>query len=254
MIYLSDRTLIKVSGEEARQFLQGLITNDINKLNADMALYAAMLTAQGKYLFDFIIYEINGDIVLDVVASRAEELVKKLKIYKLRSKVDIALMPDFKVYYDTDDGIVDPRTVKMGKRYISDEDVTETGSMEEYETLRLQVGVPGAGDLMAEDSFIMQNNFEDLHGVDFQKGCYVGQEIVARTKYKGGVRKSLFKVESDATLPAGGEKIMAGNKAIGEMRSSLGHIGLAQCEIADVVAGAEFTCAGQLIKLSALDF
>jgi len=247
MIYLSDRVLVKISGEDARAFLQGLITNDIEKLTADNALYAALLTAQGKYLFDFVIYEINGDVVLDVDKSRVEELVKRLKMYKLRSKVETALMPEWRVYYDVEEGVPDPRTVKMGKRYVTDEEQAENGSMEEYETLRLEVGVPGVKDLIPEDSFIMQNNFEELHGVDFNKGCYVGQEIVARTKYKGGVRKALYRVEGD--LPPAGEKIMSGDKVVGEMRSSLGFVGLAQCEIADAKLGEEYIAAGKKIKL-----
>jgi len=250
MIYLSDRSLVKISGEDARAFLQGLITNDIEKLKADNALYAALQSAQGKFLFDFLIYEINGDIVLDVDKAQAEGLIKKLKMYKLRSKVEITPLPDLRVYSDIEEGIPDPRTIKMGKRYISDEEQAENGTLEEYETLRLEVGVPGAKDLIADDSYIMQNNFEELNGVDFEKGCYVGQEIVARTKFKSGVRKALYRVEGD--LPAFGEKIKAGDKVIGEMRSSIGSVGLAQCEIAEVKPDGEYISAGKKLKLNAL--
>jgi len=249
MILLSDRALLKISGIDVREFLQGLITNDINKLTAQNALYAALLSAQGKYLFDFILYEINGDIVLDVDAGRAEELIKKLKVYKLRSKVEITPMSDFKVFYDLEEGIPDPRSTRLGKRYLSDEAQVENGSMEDYETLRLQVGAPGARDLVAEDSYILQNNFEALNGVDFGKGCYVGQEIVARMKYKGGVRRSLYRIEGDKDLPAAGEKITAADKTIGEMRSSLGAIGLAQCEISEVAPGKKYFCGDVKIKL-----
>ena len=122
MILLSDRALLKISGEEARSFLQGLITNDIEKLNAQNALYAAVLSPQGKYLFDFILYEINGDIVLDVDSERLDALFKKLSMYKLRSKVTLEKLPGWKVYYDLEYGIIDPRSVKMGKRYITDEE------------------------------------------------------------------------------------------------------------------------------------
>lgn len=238
MIYLSDRALVKISGEDSRNFLQGLITNDIEKLKSDNAIYAALQTAQGKFLFDFIIYEINGDIVLDVDKSRLEDLLKRLKMYKLRSKVEITPMSEWRVYYDIEDGIPDPRTVELGKRYVTDEEQNEDGSLEEYETLRLEVGVPGSKDLIPEESFIMQNNFEELNGVDFNKGCYVGQEIVARTKYKGGVRKALYRVEGK--FPAYGEKIKSGDKAIGEMRSSQGSVGLAQLEISEAEIGKEY--------------
>ena len=125
--------------------------------------------------------------------------------------------------------------------------------MEDYETLRLQVGVPGRHDLIPEDSFIMQNNFEELHGVDFKKGCYVGQEIVARMKYKGTTRKSLFRVESDKDLPKPGEKITADGKLVGEMRSSMGNYGLALCDMSAVeAAGSNFTSGGVVAKLEPL--
>ncbi len=252
MILLLDRALIKISGDDARSYLQGLITNDIEKLTAQDAIYAALLSAQGKYLFDFILYEVNGAIVLDIDAGRAAELMKRLNMYKLRSKVDIGILPEWKVYYDLEDGIIDPRSVRLGKRYIADENQVEDGSLEEYETLRLEVGAPGVRDLIPEESFIMQNNFEELHGVDFEKGCYVGQEIVARTKFKGGVRKRLYLVEGDKDLPAVGEKIKIGDKVVGEMRSSLGAHGLAQCEIVDVKEGAEYISAGVKVKLSVI--
>lgn len=249
MILLNNRSLINLSGDDARKYLQGLITNDIEKLSPETAVYAAMLSPQGKYLFDFIIYEINGDVVLDTDAGRASELVKRLNMYKLRAKVEIKTMPEFNVYYDLENGIIDPRSTKLGRRYVTDEEQEETGSLEEYENLLLQTGIPSQHDLVPDSSYILQNNFEALHGVDFNKGCYVGQEVVARMKYKDAIRKALYKVEAETGLPPFGTEIKLGDKTIGEMRSSQGQYGLAQLEIAAVNDNGQYFSAGKEIKI-----
>ena len=253
MILLANRALVKISGEDALKFLQGLITNNIEKLTAQNALYAALLSPQGKYLFDFLIYEVNGSIMLDVAKYRAGDLIKKLNMYKLRAKVEITAEPDFNVYHDLEEGVSDPRSIKLGKRSVTDEEQLEDGSPEDYERLRLEVGVPDSADLVPEESFIMQNNFEELNGIDFEKGCYVGQEIVARTKYKGIVRRRLYRALGKANLPPFGSKIKDGEKTIGEMRSSINNTGLAQCEIEQMIEDKPYDCEGKQIILEPLN-
>ncbi len=250
MILLTNRSVIKVTGDDRAEFLQGLITNDINKLSEQIALYAAILTAQGKYLFDFFLYKQNDAIYLDVATIRAADLIKKLSIYKLRSKVEIALAPEFKIYSDPHKGLVDPRRAELGHRFLTTENLKQNGDMDEYERLRITLGVPDSADLIPDKSFIMQNNFEELNGVDFNKGCYVGQEVVARTKYKGNVSKKLYRASGEHALESFGTPIIVNGKTIGEMRSSIGNAGLAQCDIEAVEAGGEFICGQNKIQLT----
>lgn len=223
MILLENRAVIKISGEDAKSFLQGLITNDVEKAVGEQAVYSAMLTPQGKYLFDFFIYDSgDGSLLVDCEAARKDEFIKKLKMYKLRAKVEIEDLPDWKVYADDEQGVADPRLDGvLGKRLLTSDPQSEDGEFSEYETVRIENVIPDSTDFIPEKSFILQYRFEDLGGVDYQKGCYVGQEVTARTHYKGTIRKSLFKVESES-LPAFGDAYEGG-----VMLNSVGSIGLA---------------------------
>jgi hypothetical protein len=231
MIHLQNRGVIKLTGADVKTYLQGLITNDINKLSPTNAVYTALLTPQGKYLFDFIIQEIDGAVFLDIEANRIADLVKKLTMYKLRADVKIEdVSAEYKIFSDAEQGVQDPRNAALGKRLLTNTEQKTNGSFEGYESLRISLAIPENGDLIPDKSFIMQNNFEDLNGVDFKKGCYVGQEVTARTKYKGGVKKRLYAVKSD-NLPSSGEDIKLGEQSIGEMRSKIGNLGIAQLDI-----------------------
>jgi len=225
MIYLSNRVVIKISGADARSFLQGLTTQDINLLAPDKLLYAATLTPQGKYLFDYFLTEQDGSILLDIEASRADELIKKLNIYKLRSDVKIE-KADLKVHADLHAGMADPRSTKLLKRLLTNLPQETDADLAKYKLNLLQHGVPDSDDFIVDKSFIMHYRFEDLHGVSFTKGCYVGQENTARMKYKGTVRKSIYKVEGEG-LPQFGAEI----EGLGTMLTSQGNFGLALCDI-----------------------
>ena len=226
MILLHNRAVIRISGEDKSDFLQGLITNDINK---PKPIYAALLTPQGKYLFDFIIYEDYDSFLLDCEAARKGELIKKLSMYKLRAKVEIEDLPNWKVY--SGDGVDDPRNAKLGKRLVAESSYDE-GDFAEYEKIRILLGVPDSADFIPEKSFIQQYRFDELNGIDYEKGCYVGQEVIARTHYKGTIRKTIFKLEGD--LPNFGEDIMHDGKKIGLMLNSSENLGLALCDIESV--------------------
>ena len=180
MIHLSNRSVVSVGGADARKFLQGLVTNNVEKVTPTNAVYAAMLTPQGKYLFDFIMHEHEGAILLDVESARAGELVKKLSMYKLRSAVEIKLT-DLAVYHDAEKGVKDPRHIKLGRRLITSSQAPRNDDFESYQRLCNQIGLPN---LVPEQSYIMKEGFEALNGVDFNKGCYVGQEVTARMKYR----------------------------------------------------------------------
>ncbi len=263
---LLNRSVLAITGDEAKAFLQGLISNDIEKAGPDRAIYAALLTPQGKCLFDFFIVEsgTDGRLLLDVEAERATALTQRLTMYKLRAKVDIAdVSGDFgvgallgpSVLHDVgleettgaarglDDGVVfaDPRLSALGARAILPKDTMtasletlglQAGSVEDYERIRFARGVPeGASELGIDKSPLLELGFEELNGVDFDKGCFVGQELTARMKYRGLVRKRLMPVTFEGEAPACGSVIKAGSRDIGDLRSVGEHGGFAVLRI-----------------------
>lgn len=220
MILLDNRSVISVTGKDAAHFLQGLITQDIKKAAEDKYIYSHMLTPQGKFLFDFIILKTADGFLLDTLASRAEALVKRLSMYKLRSDVTIKdVSSEYKVYHDLTNGYPDPRKAEVGMRLITDQTQTTSGSFADYEKHRIELGLPESEDFIPEDDFPMQANLESLHGVDFSKGCYVGQEVTARTKYKGAIKYAFYKVAADTPITKDGKTIRAvsGNNAIAHL-------------------------------------
>jgi folate-binding protein YgfZ len=239
---LPDRGILAVSGDDRASFLQGLVSNDTMKLAPGRAMYAALLTAQGKYLHDFIMIEQDGAIRLDAEAARIADLKRRLSMYRLRAKVVIEDLPDLAVAAVfggnlPDIAFPDPRLPELGGRVILPRDAlrsTLTGlglaeaDFAEYDRLRLGLGIPdGSRDLVVDKSILLESGFDELHGVDWQKGCYIGQELTARTKYRGLIKKRLFPVQIDGPAPEPGTILTLNGKEAGEMRSSLGDIGLA---------------------------
>lgn len=244
---LPKRAVISLSGEDSIEFLQGLISNDARLLTGGNSIYAALLSPQGKFLHDFFLIPWQGKIFIDVQADRVSDLLGRLKIYRLRSKVEIALDEslcvavvwggDLQISENENHKIyADPRSQQLGFRAVgaknSISDFCKQHSCEEkdegaYEYFRLSLGVPDTGDMVIDRSLLLECGFEQLHGVDFSKGCYVGQEVTARSKFRGQVRKAFYRVSSADALPESGTKIMLGEKIAGEMRSSFGNIGMA---------------------------
>jgi len=237
---LQNRSAIRISGKDAEAFLQGLITNDIHKATPSEAIYAALLTPQGKYLFDFFILRAGDGFLFDVEKARKEELIKKLSFYKLRAGVTIEdVSGDYEVWaflptpgkdYDTNEWIersvyLDPRCSEIGWRGFIPEgsEPEKTGTFEDYEDLRLSLGLPdGSRDIEVDKRFILEANFAGLNGVDFKKGCYVGQEMTARMTYRGSLKKRLLPVRVSGPLPAPGDKIICDGKEAGHFRSGRG--------------------------------
>ena len=216
MILLEDRGVIEISGSDAKSFLQGLITNDVNQASQNNLLYTAMLTPQGKFLFDFFVLKAAEGYLLDCYKPTIAALIKKLSIYKLRSDVSIKNVSDiYSVYSDTTRGLPDPRMPEFGKRFISGDKPETNAGFAAYEKKRIAAGLPESADFIAEDDFPLQCNLEQLNGVNFNKGCYVGQEVTARTKYKGTVKYSFYKVIADTPLTKDGKIIRAVHGNIG---------------------------------------
>ncbi|WP_342733248.1 folate-binding protein [Bradyrhizobium sp. B117] len=273
--FLPDRGVVKVAGEDARNFLNGLITTDVDRLKPGLGRFGALLTPQGKIIVDFLITEVpaghGGGFLIDCPKPLAEGLATKLKFYKLRAKVTVenldlgvlaawggqpAAQPDL--------AFADPRNAELGIRILIPEDLkqklsdligAELVDAADYEAHRIALGVPRGGlDFMYSDAFPHETNMDRLAGVDFDKGCYVGQEVVSRMQHRGTARTRSVKVLLDNLSPEVGVSVMAGDKQVGTMGSSAQGKGIALVRIdrvADALdAGQPLTAGGLPLTLA----
>jgi len=241
---LEDRGVVSVSGADAPGFLQGLLTNDVERLAPGEARYAALLTPQGKILFDMIVVRAQGDepsYLIDCAAAQAADLAKRLGFYKLRAKIAIADESANRAVAafwgdelpSINEGLVyaDPRDPRLGSRAIVAREVAAAIGSErlgEYEALRIAVGAPKGGlDFAYGDAFPHDANFDLLQGVDFDKGCYVGQEVVSRMQHRGTARKRVARVKLAGPAPAPGTPVLDRELAVGALGSSSGGEALA---------------------------
>ena len=220
------RRIYRLSGADARHFLQGLITNDIGGIDRGALVYAAMLTPQGKYIADFFLRAEGDDILLDVDADPGPALAQRLTMYKLRADVRIA-ETGLSVRRGTgpapDGALPDPRHPDMGWRLYGDEG-GDDGT--DWDRIRVTLCIPETGIELTPETYILEAGFERLHGVDFRKGCYVGQEVTARMKHKTELRKGLVRVAVTGAAPVGTE-ITAGDKPAGLLYTQAGGEGIA---------------------------
>lgn len=235
--HLTDRALIRVGGADAQHFLQNLVTADIDGLGDGGATAGALLTPQGKILFDFLVYRVEDYYLLDAPAAVAADLLKRLTFYRLRSKVDLELLAEdtgvFALWGGSAEpegalvNVADPRVQALGRR-IAGPVAALAGSLGAspsglagYDAHRIYHGVPeGLKDYDYSDIFPHDADLDQLGGVSFSKGCYVGQEVVSRVQHRGSARKRFVKVASEASLPSRGSDVKAGEKAIGVLGSS----------------------------------
>jgi folate-binding protein YgfZ len=240
---LPDRSVLEVAGEDAASFLHGLVTNDVERLAVGEARYAALLTPQGKILFDFFIYRAAEAFFIDCPSASAADLAKRLGFYRLRAKVAIADLSAEKSVAACWDGepdaaegfvFLDPRDARLGFRAIQSRDAATAlaARSADYEARRIALGVPKGGvDFPYGDAFPHDANMDLLQGVDFEKGCYVGQEVVSRMRHRGGVRKRIVKVRLAQPGPLPGASILAGEATIGALGSTAAGEGLALIRI-----------------------
>jgi hypothetical protein len=281
-----DRAIITVAGEDRQTFLQGLISNDTAKIVADRAVYATLLTAQGRFLFDLFIAAEADRYLVDCAAPRRADFIKRLSMYRLRSKVTIAdadadwcvallfgggavgrigLSGDAGAATPFGGGvaIVDPRLPDLGLRLFLPR-ATARATLEglgaaddtdgaAYHRLRIALGVPDAArDLTPEKSILLENGFDELNAIDWQKGCYMGQELTARTRYRGLVRKRLLPVRIQGEAPAPGTPLTLGGQELGEMRgaSADGTLGLAMVRLEALAGNPTPTFSAGAARLS----
>ena len=249
---LAHRSVIAVGGPDRAAFLQGLISNDTAKVGPGRAIWAALLTPQGRFLNDmFVVEDGNETFLLETERERAPALAKKLKMYTLRSKVtveDRADAMEVAVVFGAGAeevvpvagavAFVDPRLPELGVRVLAPtgQAARRLGLPEaplaEYEALRLKLGVPdGSRDLPVEKALLLESGFDELHGVDWQKGCYMGQELTARTKYRGLIKRRLFPVKVEGALPPPGTPVERDGREVGEIRSGQGDRALALLQL-----------------------
>ena len=240
---LADRTAIKISGTDAHKFLQDVVTNDVTKAVEGKAVHAALLTPQGKILFDFLLLDQGDHFLLECDRDTVGDLIKRLTFYKLRASVEFAdLSNEVNVWAAWDhepecgEGAIkyaDPRLEALGFRIVApvSQDMTQTGcnvvNEGAYHAHRISMGIPEAGkDYALGDTFPHDAGYDQLNGVDFQKGCYVGQEVVSRIQHRGTARKRIVPVRGVSDLSTGAS-ITAGDMSIGVMGSVSGDTGLA---------------------------
>jgi hypothetical protein len=226
---LTDRAVIALSGPEARSFLQGLVTNDVQKATPGGALYAALLTPQGKILFDFLIVEDNGTLLLDCRRETRDALIKRLLLYKLRAKVEIKARDDLAVFAGLGGeampgGFADPRLAALGARAVVVKGaIVAQAEPDEYRASRLDLWLPEGDDFGSDKMFALDAGLDELHAVSFDKGCYVGQELTARMKHRGTARKRLLGLATlDGTPLARDVSVTANGQEIGAVASVYG--------------------------------
>lgn len=220
------RRILRFTGKDTRTFLQGLITNDIDKVDQGL-VYAALLTPQGKYLADFFLVSDGNDVLMDTDAGQTDGLIQRLSMYKLRADVQIvetALHLHRGLAQTPTDGFADPRATCMGWRAYRDAMDLEAGT--DWNALQVENLIPASGVDLTPDTFILEAGFERLDGVDFRKGCYVGQEVTARMKHKTELRKGLAQVQITGLAETGAE-IQADGKPAGTLLSRSGDTAIA---------------------------
>ncbi len=284
-ITLAGRGILRLAGADRISFLQGLVSNDVRRVGPDCSVYVALLTPQGKYLHDFFVMEEpreagEGALFLEVDAGSRQDLLNRLLRYKLRAKLDFEDVTDhFEVValtgagayaavgqtptpgatrpFGTGIAVVDPRLGALGVRLVLPtgtapavmaEVGASSGTPEDYDLLRLDLGVPdGHRDLLPESSLLLECNLDSLNAISWTKGCYVGQEVTARTRYRGLVRRRLWPVRVEGPLPPPGTAVHQGEQDVGEVRSGRGNLALALLRSEALEAGAVPLGAGSAV-------
>jgi folate-binding protein YgfZ len=236
---LPDRGVIEVAGQDRVAFLQGLVSNDVALVAPGVAVWAALLTPQGKWLADFFILADGERLLLDCQRDQAPMLAQKLGRFRLRAKVTVADVSDaWRVHAAwgappaPPPGAVaapDPRLPEAGWRILAATALAAPDDFAAWDRHRLGLGLPdGARDLEADKTVLLEAGFDELHGVTWSKGCYMGQELTARTKYRGLIKRRLVPVAIAGPLPPPGTPVLRDGVEVGVMRSGVDDIGLAQ--------------------------
>jgi folate-binding protein YgfZ len=241
---LPERGVIAVEGEDRVAFLQGLVSNDVAAVSPGRVVWAALLTAQGKWLADFFVFADGAALLLDCERAQIPMLLQLLSRYRLRMKASLRALPEWTVYVAWPqlpdvEGIAaaDPRLADFAWRILGDRPLAANATEADWDRYRLEAGLPdGSRDLESDRSVLLEAGFDELSGVSWSKGCYMGQELTARTKYRGLVKRRLVPVSVDGPLPAPGSAVLRDGVEVGTMRSGRDGIGLASLRL-DALGG-----------------
>jgi hypothetical protein len=259
---LPRRGVIAIEGEDRVNFLQGLVSNDVAPAAPGCAVWAALLTPQGKWLADFFIFSDGARLLLDCERDQIAMLTQRLVRFRLRARVAVHAEDRWHVYAAWGEAAEvtaaqplvadaltapDPRLPTAGWRLLAPHTVPATASEADWDVHRMVLGLPdGSRDLEAEKSVLLEAGFDELNGVSWTKGCYMGQELTARTKYRGLIKRRLMPVEVDGPLPASGAPIMRDGVEVGTMRSGLATRGLAVLRL-DARNAVRLTCGDAVL-------
>jgi len=253
MALLTNRGVLAIAGEDATKLLQGVVTNDMARLEAEAALHTGLLSPQGKILFDFFVVKAADGVLIETLKSSVAPLKQRLDMYRLRANATITDVTEnytiavcwggpHAAVHETSPtlGFLDPRHPGLGTRHLAslasewrcDTEGAEAASQDDYHAHRIAIGVPDAGrDFALSDTFPHEALYDQTRSVSFSKGCYVGQEVVSRMQHRGTARKRIVPVESTRPLPKTGTEIRANDVAIGTLGSVAGNRALAMIRL-----------------------
>ncbi|MBW4023248.1 MAG: folate-binding protein YgfZ [Proteobacteria bacterium] len=247
---LDHRAVLSVEGDDRVSFLQGLVSQDMERAAPGQALWTALLTPQGKWLAEFFVFSDGGRLLLEVEAAQREMIATRLTRFRLRARVTITPSP-LAVQTAWDGpvpevplGLVaaDPRLETAGWRILSERPLPTNASAADWDAHRLALGLPdGTRDLEPEKTVLLEAGFDELNGISWTKGCYMGQELTARTRYRGLVKRRLVPVAITGEAPTPGTPVMSGGREVGTMRSASGGRGLAVLRL-DALQSEALTC------------
>ncbi len=255
-----DRGVLRLAGPDRIAFLQGLITNDVGAAGPGRGIYACLLTPQGKFVHDFFVVELGDSLLIECEGGRQADLLARLKTYRLRSKVELAdesgswaafagpTEGGFDGALESAIAYADPRSPALGMRFLAPRahaGAVPAGDGVVYDRLRIAEAAPdGSRDMEVGKAILLENNIDLLNGIAWTKGCYIGQELTARTHYRGLVKKRLVPVQIDGAVPQTGAPLIENGVEIGEMRSSCGDLGLALLRLEIIRRGASVIVEG----------
>jgi folate-binding protein YgfZ len=253
---LESRAVIRVGGPDAKSFLNGLLSQEIETLGPGELRFSGLLTPQGRLLYDLFVAGLEDGILLDVAAEHRDAIVMRLTMYKLRAKVELAASPllIFAKFpaHPGEEGFADPRLPALGSRLYG-LDLPTTATEDDYEAHRLALGVPGPADWGTDKLYPIDADFDLLAGIDFKKGCFVGQETTSRMKRRGTIKNRMLPITFDGPTPAFGAEVLAGTLRAGEVLSGRDGRAMALLRL-DRIGGADLTVDDRPVRVDRPDW